>query len=664
MPPILDGKYRLGERLAGGGMGVVYRARHLGLDKPCAVKLIQPRHRDDPAFFRRFHGEAEILGSLEHPHVVRVTDFGVDPHGGGVAYLVMELLEGQSLELACRGGPWTIARALPVLAAVAAALDHAHRQGVLHCDLKAENVFLRAGVGEAAGVRLLDFGLARLGEAEPGAEDAVREESGSPDQARLLGTPLYLAPELTRGLAPTAAADVYAFGVLTYRLLTGRFPFAGDPATLRRQHLSSPPPPPSSHGAPGELDTPLLAALAKDPARRPGSAGEVVATLAVAARRGWWRRHLPRRLGMASAASALAVIAAAAAGRLPPLAALEDSSLDLRLLLSPSTEPDARLLLLTLDDGDLGPAEAPLAERDGELASLLSAVLQAGASRVAVDHLLPFAWSESQPFVELVLRHPGRLALAVATTAEGDTVGEEVARGWIAGALGPEGVAGLFVHSHLDLDPDGSVRRGRRGYRDVSGGWRPTLGGWLADPEAALAGAASEGAFLLDLRADWRRLDAWSWRDARRRLERDPTQLRGRLVLAGGAFTGSGDQHRVPGPRGRPARASGLALQALTAHTLLAGLPLRPVAPGAGLALFAPLALAAAAAPLVLERLAPAAAVAGAALLYVALSTWLFARWGLVAPLVAPLAALLLGAAACWLLARRLPAPPTEEIRG
>src|SRR3954471_20696713 len=138
---VLDGKYRLDERLGEGTVGLVYRATHLGLKKVFAVKLLKPGPALDPFSVSRFRWEAEALGRLRHPHVVEVTDFGVDP-GTGSPYLVMELLEGAPLAELCRQGPLPLARALPIPDAIAAAVDAAHAQGILHRDLKPGNVLL------------------------------------------------------------------------------------------------------------------------------------------------------------------------------------------------------------------------------------------------------------------------------------------------------------------------------------------------------------------------------------------------------------------------------------------------------------------------------------------------------------------------------------------
>jgi serine/threonine protein kinase len=160
---VLDGKYKLERRLGVGGMGIVYRARHLGLERTCALKLIRFKKEADRGFLARFRIEAKALGRLKHPNIVGVMDFGVDPREGGVPYLVMEYLEGQTLAEYCReAGPLPLGEALSIFDAIARAIDHAHEHGILHRDLKPANVFLSSSEPAGRTVKILDFGLARL----------------------------------------------------------------------------------------------------------------------------------------------------------------------------------------------------------------------------------------------------------------------------------------------------------------------------------------------------------------------------------------------------------------------------------------------------------------------------------------------------------------------
>src|SRR5262245_37895213 len=142
-PPLLDQTYRLERRLGEGGMGIVYRARHEGVKRTVAVKLIRPDRDWEPASLARFRLEADALGKLQHPHIVNITDSGVDPREKGIPYLVTEFLDGVSLQAhSARRGPLPLSEALPLLEDIAEAIDFAHERGVLHRDLKPQNVFL------------------------------------------------------------------------------------------------------------------------------------------------------------------------------------------------------------------------------------------------------------------------------------------------------------------------------------------------------------------------------------------------------------------------------------------------------------------------------------------------------------------------------------------
>lgn len=261
----VGGRYALAERLGEGGMGQVYRARHVHLGKSFALKLIAPTFALDHVARERFTQEARLASEISHPNLVPVVDFGEDDTYG--AYMVMELVEGEPLIRA--GAPaMEVRRACDVLAQIADALDHIHGRGIVHGDVKADNILLTlegAHVGGGARrrriARLLDFGLARR--PDGGAEDEVS------------GSPHYLAPERAAGGPPSVRADVYALGVLGYHLLTGTLPFSGDVVELLMAHINQAPEPPSRRrGEPIDdaLESLVLRAMAKDPAQRPPSA--------------------------------------------------------------------------------------------------------------------------------------------------------------------------------------------------------------------------------------------------------------------------------------------------------------------------------------------------------------------------------------------------------
>jgi len=254
---LLGGRYRMEALLAAGGMGEVWAARDLLLDRAVAVKVLGGAFAGDGRAAERLRREARAAGRLEHPAIARVLDLGED---GGRPYLVMELLEGESLaERIARAGPLEPPEAARVVAAVAGALEAAHRAGVVHRDVKPGNVLLTSD----GAVKVLDFGIASA------AGDTTLTTGD------LLGTAAYLAPERALGHRATAAADVYALGVVLYELLAGRRPFeAGSDIELAMAHINADPVPLPlvAPSAPPSLVAACEQAMAKDPAARPPSA--------------------------------------------------------------------------------------------------------------------------------------------------------------------------------------------------------------------------------------------------------------------------------------------------------------------------------------------------------------------------------------------------------
>jgi len=213
---VLDDKYRLDEKIGAGGFGTVYKGFHLLLQRPVAVKLLRPSGEDASSNVAKFRREAIAAGLLEHPNAVHVFDFGVA--AGSVAYLVMELLEGQSLAQALEArGAFDLRRCCEIVAPLCSVLAHAHQRGLIHCDLKPSNVFLHDG-SDGEVVKIIDFGVARL-LASPAVElPAVTTV--------VMGTPGYMAPERLAGGDFDSPADVYSLGVVVYEMLAGEKPFA------------------------------------------------------------------------------------------------------------------------------------------------------------------------------------------------------------------------------------------------------------------------------------------------------------------------------------------------------------------------------------------------------------------------------------------------------
>jgi serine/threonine-protein kinase len=269
---VLDEKYRLDERLGEGGMGTVYRATHLLIDRPVAVKVLNQRFVEDEAAQVRFRREARAAGRLQHPNVAAVTDFGQTTDG--LVYIVMELLEGRSLrEVLALEAPLDVARAVSLMLQIAGAVAAAHEAGIIHRDLKPGNIYIAQRRSSPPVVKVLDFGIAKL------AAEAVEEhETHALTQTGvMIGTPRYMSPEQCDGAHLTPAADVYSLGIILYEMLTGTTPFTGtSPLAVAVQHSSKQPQRPRELRAtiPAAVEAVVLRALAKSPAERPADAGE------------------------------------------------------------------------------------------------------------------------------------------------------------------------------------------------------------------------------------------------------------------------------------------------------------------------------------------------------------------------------------------------------
>ena len=240
---VLDGRYAIDGLIGEGGLGRVYRGRHLKLDRPVAIKVLLEEHRDLPSVRQRFEREARTLSALNHPNIVTITDFGVDTlDGDEVPYLVMELIEGRDLEsVLTTQGALAPERAFDIARQLFKSLAYAHAQGVVHRDLKPGNILLRPLPDGSEHVEVLDFGLAKFFDEEPargGEKGAKLTRVGT-----IVGTPAYMAPEQVEGGAVDARTDVYAATLVLFEMLTGRMAFdAPDASTLLRHHLITPPP--------------------------------------------------------------------------------------------------------------------------------------------------------------------------------------------------------------------------------------------------------------------------------------------------------------------------------------------------------------------------------------------------------------------------------------
>ena len=275
----LAGKYRVDERLSVGGMGTVYRGTHILMDKKVAIKVLRPSLAADQTIVARFSREARAASKISHPHALSVTDFGEAE--GGVVFLVMELINGRTLkEVIRQEGPLPLPRVVEIIRQVGNALDAAHAEGVIHRDLKSDNIML-LNTGGADYAKVLDFGIAKIQEPVGGHDPGLT----SPDL--IIGTPQYMSPEQCSQVEEIdARSDVYSLGVILYEMLVGRVPFmAESPTGVMLKHLQEPPPRvlDARGDLPRGIGTVVARALAKRREDRYQSAGELVEDLVIAA---------------------------------------------------------------------------------------------------------------------------------------------------------------------------------------------------------------------------------------------------------------------------------------------------------------------------------------------------------------------------------------------
>jgi eukaryotic-like serine/threonine-protein kinase len=255
---VLGGRYELDEQVGNGGYCEVWRATDTVLSRLVAVKLLHPGYASKPDALARFQAEARHTGALSHDNIARVLDYG-EPTDRQPPYLVMELVDGPSLEDVLADGPLDARRSMDVIAQAAAGLQAAHAAGLVHRDVKPANILLASG----GIVKLTDFGIAH----------AVGSAAVTPS-GEMVGTPGYLSPEQVAGEQATAVSDLYTLGVVAYECLAGAPPFDGMALEIAVAHRDRPLPPlPPS--VPADVATFVMYLTAKDPAWRPGSAAEV-----------------------------------------------------------------------------------------------------------------------------------------------------------------------------------------------------------------------------------------------------------------------------------------------------------------------------------------------------------------------------------------------------
>jgi len=544
---LIDGRYRIEKRLGSGGMGSVYSSLHIGLDRRFALKMIHSGRILSSEARERFRHEGKALGRLKHPHIIEVTDAGVDPCGR--PYLVMELLEGSTLDAVLQHEVLLpVPHVLGIARAIGEAVDFAHQNKVIHGDIKPANVFLTVD----GRVKILDFGLAEL------------LDSGSGPRP-VMGTPAYMTKALLEGTRITGSADHYALSVLTYELLTGDVPFGWKPAdVVARQQRQVPRLSVVNPALPQELDAPVAAGL-KEPF---GRAVDFVIPLEAAWHkvcvRRWLAREIPMRSVLSLALGLLLALAATWFGGLPACQSLEHRTRDFRFRLRPDHAPDPRIVLVSIDDATLAADQEPLIARADEAGKYLERIFAGQPEAVGIDLLLPAQWSRSQAFQKLILRHSERLKLALLSTREGATLGVDCISPIVASVLGTGGVSKLFAFVNLeDREP---VRRARYSYRDRASAQRPSLAAAVTGRNQTL-----DQVFWLDQSISLQALTRWSWKDVP---HIDPAIFHGRYVLLGAEYSGTEDVYRIAERRGHSREISGLELHALIAATILEGSPI------------------------------------------------------------------------------------------
>lgn len=257
----IAGRYRIEAKIGEGGMGSVYRARHVVTGKVVAIKVLLPDLAAYDSFVQRFLHEAQAAAYLNHPHAINIMDCGRD---GDAVYLLMEFVEGQTLtEVMRQEGPFTAERAANILKQICAAVAEAHAQSIVHRDLKPDNIMLQKMADGSDYVKVLDFGIAKV---------LDEQKRGSVPVSRniFVGTPEYASPEQCNAKSPTYLSDIYSLGTILYEMLTGSPPFTGEPMRVMLRHTSEEPPPLGRvrPDLPPEVEQVVRRALSKDPARR------------------------------------------------------------------------------------------------------------------------------------------------------------------------------------------------------------------------------------------------------------------------------------------------------------------------------------------------------------------------------------------------------------
>lgn len=671
---LIDGKYLIEQRLGKGGMGSVFLAKHLALDRRFALKMILADGPVSKWSLRSFENEARALGQLKHPNIVDVTDYGVDTKAGDLAYLVMEYLEGKTLNEVLKGHlALPFPKVVAMLRAIALAIDAAHAHGIVHGDLKPSNLVLAKQGGSPDIIKVVDFGLARLtNSTEWSAPTGARLVADSSDaNTDIRGTPAYMAPELFRRVRPSSSSDRFAFGVLTYEVLTGHSPFGRDIWEVRENLLRDPPLPSVRNSQlPEELDAPVLALLKTVPEDRPVTASAAVAEMEQAwlraEQRKWREREVRRRFVLACMATFVIVFLAGLAARLDIFQSLENRISDARLALLPKHPPDSRIMLVVLDEATIAENRPPLADPAwaDEFGQIMERFFAAGARGVGLDLLLPESWSKSSSFAQMIARRSDRLALALFSAPSGDVVGTQGVAPLTAHLLGADRYRDLFGFVNLREDEDRAIRHAYLHFLDRSGKDRASWASRAAEIASFRTGRdiSINSPIRIDYSVRAQEIPKVSWKDVEGKLSDSPTMFRDKLVIVGADYVGSNDEHRVPATVS-PGLLSGMLLQAVIINTIAEGAPIRDV--GLPLSLLAATLLCFSIVAVTLRFPHRSSAIllgaSAAACVYTVLMFGVFRSSRTMIPVVGPELAIIASIALAWCLKSYLSPYPTAE---
>ncbi len=430
---VIDGRYRVEQQIGEGGMGVVYMAAHTVLQKRLALKVLRGDSSRDADVVQRFMQEAQAATSIGHPNIIDISDFGRLPDGA--VYFVMEYLDGSSLsDMIKRGGSVPTAEAVHLVRQIASALEAAHQRGIVHRDLKPDNIFVIKQGQDPRFVKVLDFGVAKVG----GAASKLTKTG------MVFGTPHYMSPEQAAGHSVDQRTDIYALGVIMYEMFTGKVPFDADTfmGILSKHMFEAPARPTDVQGAAlGPLEAVILRALEKNPDHRYQSMSELLADLDTIAAGGTVNVGgrpgvAPPKLGSALDPSGTGAHAAAAVPAKKSGGGLLVVALAVIALFVVGGGVGVAVFVLTGDDEGQALAQAPQADSAAEPAT----IAQPPAEPAIPPAPAPTPPVEAQPSAPTPPPAPTQPAAQPRITIQSDPPGAEVLLGGVMVGNTPVGV--------------------------------------------------------------------------------------------------------------------------------------------------------------------------------------------------------------------------------